>query len=452
MFVKDAKFYKTFISLTAGMAAQSILSFGVNLADNLMLGRYSETSIAAASLVNQIQYLLQMVSMSGIGMGAVAIISQYWGKGETEPIRRLIALMMKFAAAAGLLFWAVTCFFPKTVLGLMTNQQAVLDESLVYMRVMCFTYLLYPPQSALVMAFRGVRSVRIGPIISAVSLLINVALNWVFIYGNLGAPEMGIKGAAISTLIARGAELLIALAYARFFDKKLKLRLISFFRPDAFYLRDYSKAAFPVIASGASWGFGTIMQTVILAHLSESVIAANSVATVVFQIIGVYALGASGTSGVMMGNAVGSGKKELIRPYARTFQLLFVINGLLTSLVLLLARDFIIGFYMLTPETAQTARAFISVLCVTVVFTAYEFPVESGIILGGGDTRYAFIVDTAFIWLWVLPLSALCAFVFKLPPVVTFIMLKSDQVLKCIPNGIVVNRFRWTRELTREAK
>ena len=450
MLVKDVKFYKTFAAMTAMIAAQNLLAFGVNLADNMMLGRYSETAIAAASLVNQIQYLLQMVSVNGIGTGALALISQYWGKGEKEPVRRVISLMMKFAAAAGLLFWAAAFFFPEAVIGLMTDKPAVIEEGVVYLRLMCFTYITFPLQSSLVTALRGARSTGIGPIISAVSLLINVALNWVFIYGNLGAPEMGIRGAAISTLIARALELLITLFYVRFKDKKLNLRFLPFFKPDAFYLGDFSKAAFPVIGAAASWGIGTIMQTVILGHLTETVIAANSIAVVVHQVACVYSFGATWTSGVMIGNVVGSGKTELARPYTRTLQLLYLANGLLTSAVLLLTRDFVIGLYALTPETAQTARTFITVLCVTVIGSSYLFPVESGIILGGGNTRYAFIVDTAFIWLWVLPASALSAFVFRFPVTVTFILLKSDQFLKCIPNAIVVNRYRWIRDLTRE--
>ena len=450
MLVKDKQFYKTFVMLTLMIAMQNLLAFGVNLADNMMLGRYSETSIAAASLINQIQYLLQMVSVNGIGTGALALVSQYWGKGETGPIRRIIALMVKFAVVTGFLFGAVTFFCPRAVIGLMTNQPAVLEEGVLYLRLMSFTYVTFPLQSALVMSLRGVHTVKIGPIISAVSLVTNIVLNYIFIFGNWGAPEMGIRGAAMATLIARVIELSITLVYVRFVDKKLCIRLLSFFRPDAFYLPDFSRAAFPVIGSAASWGIGTIMQTVILGHLTETVIAANSIAVVVHQVLSVYAFGATWTSGVMMGNVVGAGKTELVRPYTRTFQLLYVANGLLTGLVLFLARDLALSFYIITPETEELARTFITVLCITVVGTAYLFPVESGIILGGGNTRYAVIVDTLFIWLWVLPMSALSAFVFRFPPLVTFILLKSDQILKGIPNAVVVNRYRWIRNLTRE--
>ena len=448
--VKDKKFYTTFLTLTVTIALQNLLAFGVNLADNMMLGRYSEASIAAASLVNQIQYLLQMVSVNGIGTGALAIVSQYWGKGEVEPIRRIIALMMKFAAAAGLLFCAAAFFFPDKIIGLMTDQPAVRADGITYLRLMSFTYLTFPLQSALVMSMRGVRTVSIGPITSAVSLVTNIALNWIFIYGNLGAPEMGIRGAAVATLIARVFELFITAAYVRFFDKKLRIRLLALFKPDAYYLRDFTKAALPVIGSASSWGIGTIMQTVILGHLTATVIAANSIAVVVHQVVGVYAFGATWSSGVMIGNIVGAGKTELVRPYARTLQLLYFANGIVTSLVLLLLRAPVLGLYILTPETKELANTFLTVLCVTMLGTAYLSPVESGIILGGGNTRYAFIVDTSFIWLWVLPASALSAFVFHFPPLVTFILLKSDQFLKCIPNAITVNRYRWIRNLTRE--
>jgi len=451
MLVRDKSFYSTFLTLTTMMAAQNLLSFGVNLADNIMLGRYSETSLAAAALVNQVQYLLHMISVAGIGTGALAMVSQYWGKGEIDPIRRIIALATKFAMVTGLIFFAATYFFPENVLGLFTDHEGVKAEGLRYLRIMCFTYLTFPLQSALVMSLRGIRTVNIGPIVSIIGLITSVTSNYMLIFGNWGAPELGIRGAAIGSLTARLVELTIVLVYVRLVDKKLHLKLLSFFKPDTGYLRDFSKAAFPVIASGASWGIGVSMQLAILGRLGESVIAANSITAVVYQVVAVYAFGSCTSSSVMMGNLVGAGKTHLVRPYTRTFQLLFIINGLFTGLLLFLLRDFILGLYILTPDTRAIARSFITLLSFTVIFSAYEFPVQSGIILGGGNTRYAFIVDTLFIWLVTLPFSALSAFVWKFPPIVTFMFLKSDQILKCIPNSIVVNRYRWVRSLTRDS-
>ena len=452
MFVKDKKFYTTFLKLSAVMGAQNLIAYGVNLADNIMLGRYSETTLAAAAMVNQIQFLLQMICIGGIGAGTLVMVSQYWGKGGIEPIRRIIALSMKFAAAVALIFFSVTFFFPGSVISIFTSDDAVRSEGVKYFGIMCFTYLTFPIQASLTTAVRGARIVALGTVVACISLVTNIILNYMLIFGNWGAPELGIRGAAIATLIARVFELAIVLVYVRFIDKKLRLRLLSFFKPDAFYLSDFIKAALPVMLSGVTWGIGMMLQVVILGHISKSVVAANSIAATVYQVITVFVFGQASTSSVIMGNTVGAGNLDLVRPYARTFQALFIASGILTGVVLFLIRDLILSVYILEPDTRDLTRTFMNCMIAIVAFASYQYPSASGIILGGGNTKYPVIVETAFIWLCVLPFSALSAFVWKLSPVITFLFLKSDQVLKCIPNGIVVNRYRWVRILTRDEK
>ena len=432
------------------MAAQNLLAFSVNLSDNIMLGRYSETALAAAAMVNQVQYLLQMVCIAGIGAGTLVMVSQYWGKGEIEPIRRIIALSMKFALVVGLIFFSITYVMPGNLLSIFTDDAAVRDGGVTYLRIICFSYLTFPLTSSLVTALRGARIVIIGTIVSIVSLCISVLLNYMLIFGNWGAPELGIRGAAISTLTVRVTELIIVFVYVRFAERKLRLKPLSFFKPDAFYLPDFVRTVTPVILSGFSWGIGMMLQVVILGHISRSVVAANSIAATVYQVITVFAFGQASTCSIIMGNTVGAGHIDRVRAYARTFQVLFVASGLVTGLVLFLVRDLVLSVYILEPETLELARTFLSLLIFIVVFASYQYPAASGIVLGGGNTRYPVIVETLFIWLCVLPFSALSAFVWKLPPVITFLFLKSDQLLKCIPNGIVVNRYRWVRVLTRD--
>ena len=452
MFVREKQFYTTFLKLSGIMAAQNLLAYSVNLADNIMLGRYSETTLAAAAMVNQIQFLLQMICIAGIGAGTVVMVSQYWGKGEVEPIRRIISLAMKFAAVAGLIFFTVTLLMPRGVLGIFTGDASVISEGIIYIRIMCFTYLVFPLESVLVTSLRGARIVLLGTVVSVISLLTNASLNYMLIFGNWGAPELGIKGAAIGTLTARLVELTIVLLYVRFFDKKLRLRISMFIKPDAKYLADFLKVALPVILSGVTWGIGMMLQMVILGHMSKTIVAANSIAATVYQVITSFAFGQVSASNVIIGNTIGAGRMDQIRPYSRTLQLLYVISGLVTGLVLFCVRGIILSIYILEPETWELTRTFMSILTVIVVFAAYQYPASSGIVLGGGNTRYPVIVETLFIWLCVLPLSALSAFVWRFSPVITFLFLKSDQVLKCIPNAIVVNRYRWVRVLTRDSE
>lgn len=448
--VKDRAFYKTFLWLTAMMALQNLLSYSVNLADNMMLGQYSETALAGSSIVNQIQYLLQMTSVNGLGAGGVILVSQYWGKGDKKAVRRIISLTMKFALGAGILFFAVCIIAPEWVVGLLTTDPGVAAEAVRYLRVIAITYLIFPMQAALILCLRGVGVTKLGPIVSLVSLAINVGLNYLLIFGNCGCPELGIEGAAWASLIARIIEFSVVLIFLKFVDKRLKMSPLEFFKPDAYYLKDFLKVSLPVVGEGVSWGIGSILQVAILGRLAEPVIAANSIAVTMHQIVTVFAFGTANSSAVMIGQIIGEGRQDLVKPYARTMQLLYLAIGLATSALLFVSVDFILGFYQISGETYALAAAMMHILCITVIGSSYEYPAASGIVAGGGNTMYAFVVDTIFIWCFTLPGAFLSAFIFGWHPLVTFTFLKADQIIKCLPNGIMANRFTWVKNLTRD--
>ena len=141
-----------------------------------------------------------------------------------------------------------------------------------------------------------------------------------------------------------------------------------------------------------------------------------------------------------------------MRSYSKTMQILFLLFGILAGALLFAFKDIIVSFYAVSEETKKLATQFITVLSISTVGSCYEYPVEGGIIAGGGSTEYQAWVDNLFMWLFTIPTAALSAFVLKFPPIVTFCFLKADQLLKCIPNFITCNRYRWVRVLTREEK
>ena len=449
--VKDTRFYTTFFRLTGTIALQNLIVFSVNLADNIMLGAYGETSLAGVALVNQIQFLRQMIVM-GVGEGIIVLSAQYWGKGQTGPIRRTVGIGLWCGVLASLALAAVVFLFPGAVLGLLTNDASLIAEGVKYLRIICFTYPLFAVTNVLLCSLRGVETVRIGFLVSLTTLVINTCLNYILIYGHFGAPRLGVRGAAIATLAARAVECLVTILYVRFRDKKLSFRLADVFRLDKGIGRDYFRSGAPVILSNASWGIAMAIQTALLGHLGKTAVTANSIATTVFQILTVLSYGAASASAVLIGKTVGEGKLDKVRQYAKTMQLLFLLLGLATGAALVLCRDFVLSFYAITPESRSLALAFIAVLSVTVVGTSYQMAVLTGIVRGGGDTRFVLFNDLIFMWGVVLPSSALAAFVFHLPPLMVFICLKSDQILKCAVAAVKVNRGGWIRQLTRPAE
>lgn len=449
VFTRDCRFYRTFFPLLFTIALQQLAAFAVNMADNIMLGRYTELALSGATLVNQIQFTLQQVA-SGIGTGIVVLASQYWGQQRTEPIKKIISLGMKFGLAVGVIFFVVAQLAPAGVLSLFTNDQAVIAEGVRYLKVICWTYIVFSVSNSLMYSLQSVETAMIGTVMSLSTICINICLNYCFIYGNLGAPELGVVGAAVATLVSRLVELIIILVYVLCIDKKLKMRLGELLRLDLTYLKDYIKVATPVVLSGLLWGIAQAAQTAVLGHISATAIAANSIASVVFQIFAVVGMSCASVASVVMGKTIGEGRLDMVRSYSKTLQIIFLINGLIWGALIFLCKDAIVGFYAVSDETKTMAVQFLTVLSITTVGSCYEFPVESGIIGGGGNTKYAAWVDNLFMWLFTIPSAFLSAFVFQWPPLVTFCLLKADQILKCIPNGITCNRYRWARVLTRD--
>lgn len=449
IFVRERGFYKRFFPLLIVIALQSLAALTVNLVDNIMLGRYTELALSGATLVNQLQFMLQQIA-AGTGTGIVVLASQYWGKGETRPIRRIISLGVKISMAIGAVFFIATLLAPHPILSLFTGDEAVIAEGMRYLRIMCWTYLVFTLSNSLMYSLQAVETAFIGTVMSCSTIVINLCLNYCLIYGNFGFPELGIQGAAIATLTSRFVELAIILIYVLRIDKKLHMTLRELLAFDFGYLHDFLRVAAPVMLSGALWGVAQAAQTAILGHISAPAIAANSIASIVFQLCAVFGMAAANAASVTIGRTIGEKRLDMIRPYTRTMQGIFLILGLCSGALLFFLRHWIISFYTISDETRQLALQFLTVLSISTIGSCYEWPVEGGIIAGGGDTKYTAICDNLFMWLFTIPAAALSAFVFGFPPVVTFCFLKADQVIKCLPNAIYCNRYRWVKELTRE--
>ena len=448
--ISDKSFYKAFFAMTFTMALQNIIVFGVNLADSVMMGAYSETALSGVGICNNIQFFLNMAA-SGISSGMTVIASQYWGKKDLKPIYKVSAVAMWLGIVFSGLIFAFAALAPETLIRLFTDKEAVIEQAVLYLDVIKHTYLIYTLSTILLAILRSVETVRIGFYVSLSSFAVNIFLNYILIYGKMGAPEMGIRGAAVATLVSRLIELVVTVIYILFIDKKLKMRIKDLFAVDTEMIRDYFKTGLPLMMSSVSWGIAMSIQGAIIGRLIESAIAANSIATTIFQVATVICYASSTSACVLIGKTIGENKPmDIIKRRSKNLQLIFLAIGVVSSGILLLTKNLIIDFYNATPETLEITNQFIWVLSVTIIGTSYEAPALCGIVSGGGETSFVLKNDIIFMWLIVLPLSALSAFVFKFPVVVTFACLKADQVLKCAVALVKVNSFNWVKTVTRD--
>lgn len=442
-----SSFFRPFFRMTLTIALQNLIVYGVNLADNIMIGAYSESAMSGVALVNQIQFLLQML-VSGAGEGLAVLASRAWGRGDIDEVKSATSVGMRFGLGASALLFFAVLLFPESILGLLTPEKAVIAEGVAYLRIICYTYPVFALTNMLLASLRSVETVKIGFFVSLSTLVINVCLNGILIYGRLGAPELGVVGAAIATLISRIAELVIILVYLAVGEKKLHLKLRDFASCERTCLVSYTRVSIPVMLSGGMWGIAQTVQTGIIGHLGESAIGANSIAATVFSVLTVVTYGSASAAAVLIGKAIGEGKDEkTLGHYASRLQLIFLAIGIATGALLFLFKDFIIGFYRITPETKELALAFMTVLSVTVVGTAYQMATLTGIVRGGGDTSFTLKNDSFFMWVIVIPSALAAAFLFELSPIVVFICLKCDQILKCAVAAVKVNFGRWIKRV-----
>lgn len=445
----DRYFYKTFFSLAGIVALQNLIVFSVNLADSIMLGTYSETAMSGVSLANQIQFLLQCI-VNGFANGLIVIASQYWGKKDIAPIKKVFSASFITVTLTSLVMGAIVFVAPRGVLGILSNETQIVDAAVGYIKIMSLTYVIFAISNILTALMRSVESVKIGFVTSVLALVTNIGLNYLLIFGKCGFPEMGAIGAAYATFAARVVELIAVVIYVFFIDKKLKTRLADLLSCGKIYFGDFIKTGLPLVGSGSSWGIAMAVQTAIIGRLGAAAIGANAIATPIFQVVSVLYTSTSSASSVLIGKTVGENDIPRVKRYSGKLQLMFLIIGAVSGGALLLLKNSILGFYDITDETRSLAASFILILSVTIIGSSYEAPCLCGIVSGGGDTKFVLFNDLIFMWGLVLPLSVLSAFVFKWSVPVTFFILKSDQLAKCAVAVVKVNRYKWIRTLTHD--
>lgn len=448
--VKDRAFYVNFFKIYSALVLQNVITLSVNLADNLMLGAYSETSLAGVAAVNQIQFIYQQLLMA-LGDGLVIFCSQYWGKKQVGPMKKIAASAMHAALAVGVLLFVLVSLFPYRALGMFTTDQAIIGEGVKYLGIIRFTYLLFAVTQLLLAALRSVEVVRIAMCLSAVTFFVNCGINYVLIYGRFGAPELEARGAAIGTLIARIIECAVLIVFVVKKEKRLKLKLQDYLQFDRVLCRDYFRITAPMLVVQGLWGLNTALQTVILGHMTAAAIAANSVASTLFMMVKSMAVGAASTASIIIGKTIGMGDIKVVKQYSIRLQKLFLGIGIVSGIILFFIRIPILNLYELSASTKEMANTFLLILSVVIVGMSYQMPTNNGIIRGGGNAMFVVKMDLVSIWMIVIPLSFIMAFVVKASPAVVVCCLNADQIFKCVPAFLESHYGNWIRKLTRDA-
>ena len=441
-------YYKTAAVLIIPIALQNLINVGISSVDVLMLGKVGEKVLSGAALGSQIQFVLTLF-LFGITSGAAVMGSQYYGKGDYQVIEKIYGLALRISLVATLMITLAAFFIPETLMSIFSNEAAVIDQGVIYLRWVCVSYLFMCFNMVYLNMLRSVGRVKIGTAVYFFSMLTNIVINSILIFGLLGAPKLGIAGAAIGTVCARVVETVIILIY----DKKRNT--IFHFHPRILMektgelKKDFIKYALPVVFNELMWGAGFTAITAILGHLGSPVVAANSVAQVVRNLATVVSFGVANAAGVMIGKSIGENRLDLAKMYGKETLKLCAMTGIVGSGVVLSVRPILLESMKISPQASVYLSMMLFVMAYFVFFQSINATLIVGIFRSGGDTRFGLLVDSLFMWGTSIGIGFFAAFVLKLDVTIVYIILMSDELFK-IPFCLWrFYSYKWMNNVTR---
>ncbi len=441
-------FYRKVLILVLPMALQNLINVGVTSSDVIMLGWVGEKVLSGASLGGQIYFIMTLIFF-GLTSGASVLTAQYWGKQDTETIEKILGMTLRLSVIVSLAFTIVTLCIPQHLMRIFTSDPEVVVQGAMYLRIVCFSYLPASLTMVYLNVMRSIERVTISTLVYFVSFIANIILNAIFIFGLLGCPVMGVRGAALGTTIARLIELCIVIYYSRVCNKEVKIRFQYFKSTEKWLFRDFMHFSLPVVLNEMLWGLGTSTNTAILGHLGSAVTAANSVAQVIRQLAMVICFGLANATAILIGKSIGEGRMDQAKEYGKRFKNLSIILGLCGSVVVLIARPVVMSFMTVSEEAIGYMGIMLYVMAYYVICQAFNTTMIVGVFRAGGDTKYGLMTDVSTMWFGSIILGYIAAYVLKLNVTAVYMIVMCDEILK-IPLCIYRYRsYKWLKDVTR---
>jgi putative MATE family efflux protein len=444
--MKKESFYSSFMTIAIPVTLQNIILSSINLADVFMIGKLGETSLAALGLSNQIMFLMVLL-LFGINSGAGVFISQFWGEKNITSIHKVLGIALISSLGTAGVFWILTQTVPSFLIRVYSPDKEVIRIGSEYLKIVGWSYIATSLTFVYSIQSRNIERVNIGLYSSIMALIINVSFNYILIFGKLGFPAMGVKGAAIATLIARVAETFFVLGYIYYTKSSLRSsfkEMLSFNRE---FVRKYKKVTTPVILNEMLWALGITTYSMIYGRMSTTSIAVINIVGSVERIIFSGFIGVANAAAVMIGKKIGEKKEEVAINYAYRLGGISFVLGIMGSILLFLIAKPILGIYHLSDEVLKITLYTMYVLCIFLPLKSFNITNVVGILRAGGDTKFGLFMDITTLWAIGVPLAYLVGLKFYLPVYIVFSFAMSEELLKFIIGVRRVISKKWVKNL-----
>ena len=451
---RGKQFYRNLLLLALPILFQNLITTALGMIDTFMVGSLGEAPLAAVAQANILVFIIQLI-IFGLQSGSSVLISQYWGKGDTDSINRVMGVGFLLAGAISAVFAAALTFFPYQIIGLLTDNQELIPLAADYARIVGPSYLFNSITGIYTGAHRSMENPKLGLGIYAASMCTNTFLNWVLIFGKLGAPMLGVKGAAIATLTSRIVEFIIMAVYAKC-NRRFRLKAELLFQPDRALVQKFFRYATPVIINETLWGLGTSMYKVIMGHMegSTQILAARAISGNIEDICIVAVMAIANTTAIIVGREIGAGRRSTVYEVAAALDTLsFLCGGVIGAGLVVSAHTWLPGavypLFHLSPASAEIATLILTFVGCLMPLRSFDTTNTVGVLRGGGDIRVAAFIDVSAMWLVSIPLAAFFALVLRWNIVWVYVAVTVEQLFK---STLGILRFRshaWINDITR---
>lgn len=446
----DKKFYKVLVALCIPIIAQNLISTSVNIIDTVMISSLGEASVASIGVANQFFFLFNM-TLSGLTGGAGLFISQFFGKNDIKNIRKITSLSVFLGALLSLIFLIPALFFPNLIIHFFSYDPEVVKLCTDYFSIIAFCYPLIAISMVFSMGSRSIRNPKLGMICSGIALVTNVILNYCLIFGNFGFPAMGVKGAALATVIARIVEFVLLVGYVYFIKKDylLKFKISDFKSIDKLFLNTFISKSLPILLNDSLWAVGTVLYSVAYAQSGTSAIAASQIATSTGNFFIMTAVCVAIGASIMLGNELGADNTDVAINYAKKFSKIVFIIGSILGFLLILQIPLLLKMFSVSSSLESDMIKIFAIMGIFMGLRAFNTLIVIGVLRSGGDTKYSLFLELGCMWLVSLPLTFI--FAIKGAPIYLLVLLTySEEIVKFIFGVPRAISKKWATNIVKE--
>lgn len=435
---------KEIVRLALPIALQQFMTALVGACDAIMLGKLSQDAMSAVSLATQVTFVFNLF-MFAFMAGENMFVAQYYGKGDYTGISQVFSLVTKICGCIAVVFLAGTLFFPEQLMRILTNEETLIVLGSEYLRVIGISYVFSGIAQIFLAIMKNCGAVNMSTLINGVMVILNIALNAVFIFGLSGFPKMGIKGAALATVLATVVQFLWSVGYVLCRIRAVKFSLRSCEKK--LFGRFWQKTV-PLLINNLAWGIGFSMYSVIMGHLGTDAVAANGIANISKNLVVCFCLGLGNAGNIIVGNRLGADRLQEAKEVGETLTKTAIIAGIVSGLVLIALSPFITKMVDLTPTARGYLQKMLLISSYYIAGKSVNCMTIGGIFAAGGDSKFGMLCDSVTLWCIIVPLGCICAFILKLPVMVVYFVLNLDEIIKLPVVYKHYKKYKWIKNLT----